>query len=247
MDLSKDELMGEIYRHISSASDRVYRITGRCYKGGSTPRKRVAAWSEHISNHLDALIASPVDIEEEWAPGKGESVQYRDPDTGKIRYRPDMRVIERNGVDAGLKLVDLHSRAQSILNASTTGLRKLPLGMPGCPDCGEVLYTDGQKVLCRACARDWTEETAGMYERERQHVIEELRTQLAAVTAQRDAAWERCDQAQVLADAVYQPDFDQITVVQFGELLTGILKEHPTPEKRSQTTKNEPAPDPADS
>lgn len=229
LDLGKDELMGEIRRGLADAARRVTTITG-----AHPANNNVWGYSQLLSNNLHALINSPAEPEEEWC-GNGESVQTRNAETGRIEYRPNTRITMRNGIEAGLRLVDLHSRAQSKLNATTNGLRKLPIGMPGCNECGEILYTDGTRVVCRACARDWTEHTAGLYQKERE-MIEELKAQLAAVTAQRDTAWDQLDRVQVLADAIYLPDYDQVTAHQFGELLADIIKDHPSPETRTATT-----------
>lgn len=236
LDLTKDDLMGEITKYLHMAAARIT----------ATPPAGLRPCAEIILKHLDKLITSPALPEEEWC-GRGESVPVKG-ENGKVFYRPDTRIIERTGVDTAMKLIDLRSRARARVTGITTGLWRLPVHFPGCMTCGEVLYTNGHKVVCRACDRDWTEQTAGLFNAhikrqaqiEREQMIEELKTQLAEAITQRDSAWETLDRVAVLAEAVYTPDYDQISKQQFADLLTEIVAEHPTPETRAAEAEPEP-------
>lgn len=236
LDLIKHDLARDITTQMRIAAQRVH--TARGTKGD--PPRTITECSQLVSKHLQLLITSPPQLEEEWI-GRGESVYIAG------RYRAPTRTVQRTGIDTALRLVELRKKARSRLSGVTTKMYQLPASLPGCAECGERLYTNGNKVVCRFCDRDWTAENGGMltreieerHELERQRRMEELQAQLDAVTAERDQAWARLDRAATLAEAVDQPEFGQITTHQFGELLAEIIDGHPTPEQRqtaSETT-----------
>lgn len=243
LDVAKDELMGDIANQLANAADRVTRATGHHPPDtrGHNRSARIHAHAHHTANHLDALIASPPQPEEEWC-GTGESVLHRDPTTGRIAYKPNTRIVERSGLDTALRLVELRSRARARLAGTTTGLWRLPAHLPGCTECGEVLYTNGHKVVCRACAKDWTEQTAGLLnaevkrqaELERAQRMRHLETQLADTIAQRDQAWARLDAVTRFLDEAPHilPPGVGLSPEQLDTALRPYLHGHPPPDQR---------------
>lgn len=244
LDLVKNALMDDIAQTLANAADRITTLTGRRPQDtrGQGHHAHIRARAHHIRNNIGALLNSPAEPEEQWV-GQGESIQYRDPETGRLTWKPNTQITMRTGIDTALKLVELSSRARARLAGVTNNMWRLPINTPGCINCGESLYTDGHKVICRACARDWTENTFGLIQRQvredEERMIEQLKTQLAEAITQRDQAWERLDRASRLANALREPEWAIVAATQTAGLIDEILDGHPTIESRTTTTEPE--------
>lgn len=241
IDTAKHDLAREITLQLRVAAARVHSAR----KTDGKPPRNIDECGQLIAKHLHQLITSPEQLEQDWC-GPGESVLTRDPETGKPRYMPNIRVVKRQGIDSAMKLVDLRSRARARLSGITTDLWRLPAHFPGCMNCGERLYTNGHKIVCRTCDKDWTEQTGGLFnqhikqqaELERQQRMEQLTAELAAVTEQRNTAWARLDQIQRLLTELPDvlPAGVGLDAKQLNDILNPLLENHPTPDQRQPPT-----------
>lgn len=236
IDSAKHDLAREISQQLIIAAARVH--TARNSAG--EPPKTAADCSALVAKHLDLLITSPERLEEEWC-GAGESVLSKDVATGKPRYIPNIRIISRPGIDTAMRLVDLRRRARARLAGVSTDMWQLPAHLAGCLDCGERLYTNGHKIMCRACNRDWTEQNGGLFnaeikrraEIEKQERMDTLEYLLAEAQHQRDTANARLDRFQRFLNEIGDllPAGVGLGAQQLNQLLAPILEGHPGAEE----------------